>query len=290
MFELASFAYLEASDIEVERTHDSPDFIAARGDQRVAIEVATTNPPVRREADISVRSIEMLPMPKIEDKCQNEFPMRMGKLLTGKRRKRYWSLPHCKGLPFVIIVGPFHEAGSGFYVDHSLARYLYGIEVFPGWIERNGLLVRAEPVTKHRYAGHSIPSNFFGQRQSENISAVIYANGFTVSRFFRLAVRKGLETRINARRFGIALLQRSTREYVYADFEYDTSDPEAPEETWCQGVTVFLNPNAKVPLPEDFLPHTSSFRLVDGLPVREVLDFHPLISWMIASRKSQPEA
>jgi hypothetical protein len=61
---------------------------------------------------------------------------------------------------------------------------------------------------------------------------------------------------------------------------------EAPKETWWQGVTVFFNPNARVPLADDFFPHTSSFRLVDGLFVREVLDFHPLVSWMIASRKS----
>src|SRR5262245_34623472 len=59
MFELACSAYLEASGVDVDRSHESPDFIAMCGNQRVAIEVATTNPRARDETDISVQGIEM---------------------------------------------------------------------------------------------------------------------------------------------------------------------------------------------------------------------------------------
>ena len=286
VFELACFAYLEAAGLHLDRTHERPDFIASRDGHRVAIEVSTTNPPARNSTDITVRGIEQLPMSTVMDKCQNEFPIRMGKVLVAKRRKRYWSLPPCRGLPFVIIVGPFHEAGSALYVEDCLARYLFGVEVYTDWIERNGLLVRAAPVIEHVYAGQSIASNFFEQPQSENISAVIYANAFTVSRFFRLAPGTDVESRFQIRRGGVALIPRTPCGYAYADFDFDTADPQAPDETWWQGVTVFSNPNAKVPLPDDFLPHTTSFRVLGGLPIRQVCDFHPLVSWMIACRKS----
>jgi hypothetical protein len=290
LFELACGAYLEAAGHHLDRTHETPDFIAISKDQRVAIEVTTTNPPTRNSTDISAQNIEKLPMAAIMDKCQNEFAIRMGNILVTKRRKRYWSLPQCRGLPVVIIVGPFHEAGAAFYADESLARYLYGVDVFPDWVERNGLLVRAAPVMNHEYAGHSVASNFFEQRQSENISAVIYANAFTESRFFRLTLGKDAENWFQVRRGGFALVPRTPSDYALADFDYDITDPQAPEETWWQGVTVFFNPHARVPLPEDFLPHTSCFRVLGGLPIREVWDFHPLTSWMIVCRKSSSGA
>lgn len=154
----------------------------------------------------------------------------------------------------MIIVGPFHEAGSAFYVDDSLARYLSGVEVFPDWVERNGLLVRAAPVTNHEYAGHSVASNFFEQRQSENISAVICANAFTVSRFFRLTVGKDAENRFQVRRGGVALVPRTPSDYALADFDYDITDPRAPEETGGRALPFFLIRMQECPFPKTFFP------------------------------------
>lgn len=235
MFEIACYAYLEAQGLEIERS-DRPDFVVARDGQRVALEATTTNPRSGRATDISLRKVEPLSAAAILEKCSNEFPIRMGSALRSKLEKKYWELPSCAGIPFVLIVGPFHEAGSTTYVDDSLARYLYGTETFDDWTERNGVLVRGDvPVRAHEFGGKSIPSNFFGEQGAENISAVIYCNQLTVPRFYRMAAQAGIApANVTDVRTGYCLLPgEGTLEYQYVVGEDGT-----PVETWWQGVTI----------------------------------------------------
>ena len=42
LFELACFAYLEEAGMNLDRTHEAPDFLASRGGTRIAIEASTT--------------------------------------------------------------------------------------------------------------------------------------------------------------------------------------------------------------------------------------------------------
>ncbi|MEZ4311910.1 MAG: hypothetical protein R3F14_28110 [Polyangiaceae bacterium] len=276
MFELACFGYIEETGSEIDRRYEAPDFLVSLDGARLAIEVATANPVSRQSTDISLRSLEDLTQEALHDKIRNEFPLRMGRLLTGKRQKRYWALPQCHGLPLVIIVSPLFEAGSVWYTDDALATYLYGLEEYTGLVEHNGSWVRSIPVEHHTYKGRSITSNFFGQPDSEHVSAVIYANSFTVPKFLRISIQSGAETGTWARRKGTAIVPISETAAQLADFEYVIGSPDAPHETWAQGVTVFFNPRARVPLRDDLLACTSAFKLEGGSIVREVYDFHPL--------------
>ena len=74
------------------------------------------------------------------------------------------------------------------------------------------------------------------------------------------------------------------------EYEFDVSDPGAPEETWWQGVTLFLNPNATVPLPADFLPATCVIAREDGVLTMEIDGFHPMTSLMRAVVPGQKDA
>ncbi|WP_437574199.1 hypothetical protein [Sorangium sp. So ce887] len=278
MFELACFAYIEEMGALIDREHEAPDFLISVDGSRVAIEAATANPVSRQTTDISLRSLEDLSHDALSDKVLNEFPVKMGRLLIGKRQKRYWALPHCRDVPFVIIVSPLFEAGSTSFTDDVLSRYLYGIEEYTGWVERNGLWVRSVPVDRHSYNGRSVRSNFFCQVDSEHISAVIYANSFTVPKFLRIAIESGLETSTSAQRAGTAYVFSPGDRCELVDFEYDVGDSHMSREAWSQGVTVFFNPRARVPLPHDLLPCTSSVRLEHGSIVRELYGFHPLAS------------
>jgi hypothetical protein len=64
------------------------------------------------------------------------------------------------------------------------------------------------------------------------------------------------------------------------EYFYDISNPDAPIETWWQGVTVFENPNALFPLQKDILPRSSTFHVINGDLAREIHEFHPLTSFL----------
>jgi len=107
--------------------------------------------------------------------------------LVSKLRRRYWERPCCQGAPLLLIVAPFHEPGSQTYIDESLARYLFGIQRYNDWTEYGGILVREAPVLSHSVGNKTIPSRFFTLEDAQNISGVVWANQFTVSKFLRMA-------------------------------------------------------------------------------------------------------
>lgn len=137
------------------------------------------------------------------------------------------------------------------------------------------------PIKIHQYGEKSIPSNFFAQPLSEHVSAVIYCNAFTIFKFVRMAIQIGLESQIRAIREGTCLLPGQKGDIVTLDFRYDVMDPSAPLETWSQGVTVFHNPNALIPLVDDFFTATSVYQSRHGKLSRQVYDFHPAFRYGI---------
>jgi len=71
--------------------------------------------------------------------------------------------------------------------------------------------------------------------------------------------------------------------YSAEEFEYEVGDGTVERESWSRGVTVFINPNARVPLPDGALDCTSVFRIRGGRLVREVRGFHSLTSFTMMS-------
>lgn len=281
LFELASYAYLEEIGGVIERSQRSPDFIVARGSTRVAVESVTLNPAQGRSTDISLRR---LPNPRTEDilaKVDNELPIRLRDTLARKLEHRYWDKPACRGMPFVLLVGPFHEPGCTTYVDESVARYLYGTESYPDWVSRNGILVRQAPVKDHSFRGRTIPSNFFATEATEGVSAIVWCNQFTVPRFFRIAAQvEGLPAGV----VGLVEGERATGDSrCFEPFRYRLGERHTRPEHWSRGVTIFKNPSARLQLPEGFLPCTSSFEMHGGRMVRNVNGFHPLTSRMFVT-------
>lgn len=153
------------------------------------------------------------------------------------------------------MVQPAFEAGANFYIDESLVTCLFGEDGTPG---------------------------FFGRLDARPISAVVYCNGFTVSKFWRLSSPNLFRTRVRAIRDGVCLIQ-GDRSGQPRPFRFEVGDPDGPDETWAEGVTVFLNPNADVPLELGVLPASSTITLREDTILRALKGFHPLTSTMIAS-------
>lgn len=281
VFELACYAYLVEAGTVVDRSQVRPDFMVLSAGSTLAVEAVTANPRAGDSTDVSLRALQDVPLNEMLKKCGDEFPIRVGSPLFSKLGKRYWELPHCRGQPFVLLIGPFHEAGSQMYVDENLARYLYGADRLGDWTDHNGILLRETPIAEHTFEGKTIPSNFFGQPGAENVSAILYCNQFSVSKFFRMAAQHvGVPTGVSAVVRGARLLDDG---YSVDWFQYSLTDPAGLNEDWTWGVTLFENPNALHPLPSGCLQSTSTFHVRDGRLVRDVYGFHSLTSWMQAS-------
>ncbi len=254
LFEIACFAYLESAGLKPCRDSDSPDFLASRDGFNLAIEATTANPPKNQAADISLVQMKALSKEELVQKVEVEFPRRMFSILKKKINHQYDQLPQCEGRPLVLMVAPFFEPGSVFYTDESLVDCLYGIE--------------------------DSTTGLFSLPEAEAISAVLYCNAFTVPRFFRLAIPLDNTAKVSAIREGTYCAVESDGELVVREYQYRVGHHSSPEETWHEGVTLFLNHNARIPISKEILPHTSSFSIEGGGLVREVQGFHPMTSFM----------
>jgi hypothetical protein len=273
-FELYLYAYLTRSGYELSRKYPQPDFIVTQDDMTVAIEATTIN--TREPTPFSTPS----PLPshltpdEVQDKQYNELPIRFGSPLFSKLQKRYWEYEHCKGLPFVIAIEAFHEQYSLQYTASSLAQYLYGRRSFPRWTETGQLFGEHTKVDMHQHGEKIIPSNFFGQPDTEHISAVLFSNSGTWPKFARMGYQAGYH------RGNISMIRRGTcynpdpNSIIPLVFEYDLDDPPG-EEPWGQGLVVLHNPRALYPLPRSFFVEAADYYFEGDVLRIEVAGFHP---------------
>jgi hypothetical protein len=258
LFEIACFSYLEAAGFVAGRTYDAPDFMVAKSGLEIAVEVVTSNPPDSVSRNIGAMLIEDLPFERIVEKVAREFPRRMNAALKKKVRRGYHQEAHVAGKPIVLMTQPAFEAGANFYIDESLAPCLFG-------------------------DGGESPG-FFDRDDARPISAIAYCNGFTVSKFWRLSSPDLFRTTVRAVREGYCLVELSDDPCEPRHYRFEVGDPLVPHETWAEGVTLFLNPNADTPLPHDILPASCTMAMIRGGSLMKcVSGFHPLTSVMLAS-------
>jgi hypothetical protein len=256
LFELACFAYLEEANLSINRSWESPDFLVFDRQLGIAVEAVTANSPTGQGSDISLRKLELLSQVEIFDKSSREFPARIVRSLEKKLARRYHELTHCRGKPLVFMIAPFFEAGSNFYIDEALLHALFG-------------------------APKDLPNSiapFFQRAEAVHASAVLYCNQFTVSRFLRLATDFGASGAPRGTRRGFFYRRHGEDSVALKEFVHVLGAADTPKETWSEGVTVFENPFAAVPLPRGLLPATCYFGVADGYVTREVGGFHPVVS------------
>lgn len=258
LFELGCFAYLDSTGFSIDRTHDRPDFLASRAGLTIGLEATAANPTAGQSKDISAAGIRPWSPRETETNVSREFPRRMLSVLTNKLEKRYDLLPHCHGMPLVLAVAPYFEPGSVFHVDVALVPCLFEI---------GNSTESVEPFDP-----------FFSLPGSEAVSAVIYCNQFTVSRFVRMASKGAIRPGIGFTH-GFAYVPGEAGRNTLVEYRYDLSNQ--PDESWAQGVTIFHNPHALLALPNGVLQGTSEFRVRGKKLVREVHSFHPLTVTMI---------
>jgi hypothetical protein len=266
VFELALFAYLEEQDLELDRAEPAPDFVI-RGDRPVAIEVTTANP--AQDTPLDPGPPYSL-VPENRDTADAEFVFQIGKALRRKLLHRdaqghaYWERPHVVGLPFVIAVGAFHGPHAQIHPDALLAAYLYGVRSIAHHDESGKLMITPEDVTQHYSAGKTIPSGLFRQPEAANLAGVLFSNAHTIAKFNRIGVEQGFGSPDTAlMRFGTCYDHDpdASKPHFFAYVVGDRPDDE--QETFEEGLHLFINPWATIPLPAETLPRVPTYLLRD---------------------------
>ena len=244
VWELFLFCFFREQFFSFKRNFNAPDYMIEKFNQEIAV-----------EAVIVSRKTELDSGPKndkeIQAKLENEVPLLFGNALFDKMKKKYWEKDHVKNKPFVIAIADFHDALSMTWTFNSLSNYLYGYKYDHSFDENGKLIVipvKIDDYTKPN--GTKIPSGFFFQPNSENVSAVIFSSCGTLSKFNRMGKQAELGSNIPT------LLRTAT----FYNHEPNANKPNVvtyqvdrnSEETWSEGVIVYHNPNAKIPLDPEF--------------------------------------
>jgi len=197
------------------------------------------------------------------------MPMKFGTPLTNKLNKidsegkHCWERGETKDKPFIIAVADFHkqaeerQLGSMTYTQSALWPYLYGHRV--EWTLEDGELnISPVKIPVHAYEGKEVPSGFFDLPGAENISAVLFSNAGTISKFDRIGVTADFAAPKHKYIWFGYRFNPDPNATIGISFTDDVADPEY-EEGWSDELQIFHNPNARIPLAHNWLSGLSQF-------------------------------
>lgn len=273
LWELYLFIFLREVGCRLDRRHRAPDFVADHFGLEFALEAVTVNPSQGGTDPVPPTDPEQL-----RHFVENYSAIRFGNALLAKLRKHYWELPQVTGKPFVLAIADFHQPLSMMWSPPGLLVYLYGYrhEVTR---DEQGNLVTPVRLEQHVWENRSLPSGFFFQPDTEHISAVLFSNSATIAKFNRIG---------KLARFG-DLAVRMVRAGLALDPDGNADRPipfrqvvdDQYVETWAEGVSVFHNPRARHPLPEEHFPEVLHHYFREGQIVTRNPGgvFHPISSF-----------
>ena len=274
LWELYLFATLVEIGFVFDRAKPVPDFVASSLRGKVAIEAVTVNP----TKDATGAEIPLPPHDTDADRLaflRNYMPIKFGSALYSKLVREYWTKEHIRGMPFVLAIQDFSAPGSMVFTRSALQVYLYGY--YHDWTrdQTGRLIVTPRRIATHRWGAKEVPSGFFFLPGAENISAVVFSSSGTISKFNRMGLLAGFGSRrVRMIRIGYAF-NPDPNASSPVPFKLDVGAP-GYEETWIQGLDVFHNPLAKVPLDPDLFPGAAHLRLNDDGQVLAIMpDWHP---------------
>jgi hypothetical protein len=246
LWELFLYIFLYDAGFEFDQDYNAPDYLVSYYGKEFCIEAVTVNPsknPDRPDPPPPQTDAEMQAL------CDDYMPIKFGSSLYSKLKKKYWEKPQVQGKPLIIAIHDYHMPGSMTWTRNALVEYLYGKRVRA--VEVNGEMeVFEEAIETHNWRGKTIPSNFFNTENAENISAVLFTNTATITKFNRMGKLAGLGGKdIKMMRFGTKL-HPDPSSLKPLQFYVDVDDSNY-EEDWSESVVMYHNPNALNPVDID---------------------------------------
>jgi hypothetical protein len=272
-WELYLFASLHELGYAFDRSHPSPDYFCRGMSGELFIEAVTVNPTMTGGLSLESGPPEDPSERKLYK--QEYMPIKYGSALFSKLNRKYWELTHVVGKPIVFAIQDFHFPGSMKWSEPSLAPYLYGRSFTPLHDSYGNLQIFSGPVGEHRWRNKSIPSGFFFLPGGEHVSAVLTNAQGTLTKFNRLGALAGFGSR------RIRMVRHGTRYDPNPNASRPT--PFVDEvtragytEDWVEGMNVYHNPQAKIPLGPGMLEGAAHHFLRHDGQIRSLIpDGHP---------------
>lgn len=272
LWELYLYAYLHEADFDLSRDYPAPDFTCDKFGMTVCIEAVTVNPTQNAAREDMPTTRE-----EMEAKLQDYMPIKFGSPLFSKLDKKYWEKEHVKGNPLIFAIHDFHQEGSMLWSSSALTNYLYGIR--HNWEKDpdGNLIIIPEKIMSHKYGEKEIPSGFFLLPEAENISAVLFSNSATISKFNRMGKLAGFGSR-RVKMFRVGTCRNHDPNATSPRTFKIEVDEKVYQEKWRDGLSMYHNPRALNPIPIDLFPGIAHHDLEDGQLVSEMPHFFPYAS------------
>lgn len=271
LWEMYLFACFREQGIIVSQDRPSPDFHLQLGADQLYVEAVTANPQGPRQPG--------LPLPQHapqdrEERLSGSAAVRFAKTLRSKLQRAYEKLPHVRGSPYALALADFHGPSSMVWSREALPTYLYGQlpVILDGPAEKSASMQRLGHLRDHPH----IPAGLFSDESMKDLSAVIFSNAGTISKFNRMGFLAGFRLPgMTMRRAGI-LFDRRPGVLEPIDFDFDILSSDYAKlwpggEAWCQELEVFHNPLASAPLSFDLIPGATHWFKRDGEVVCETI-------------------
>lgn len=268
---------------------EAPDFLCSVPGFAFTVEATTVGPSI---TGVLADHPDPQTPEQMAEFLEQYMPMKFGSSLTSKLNKKdkdgrnYWERGKAQNKPFILAIADFHisggdgRSGSMTYTQSALWPYLYGHRV--EWELNEGqLLVRAVKVDGHDYKGKHIETGFFDLSGAENVSAVLFSNAGTLSKFDRIGLAAGFIPP-DHRYFRFGLRFNPAPNAVHPLPFYEEIGGEGYVEYWSNELQLFHNPKASRPIdPRQFHGITQHY-FSDGVhhsitPEGTVLSSHTAI-------------
>ena len=275
LWEIYLFCLCREEYFSFKRNKNAPDFMIEKNNVEIAIEAVTIGR--NKNTEINEKKFKPKSLTEINEELKNEMPLKFGSVLFDKLKKEYWKKEHVIGKPFIIAVADFHDTMSMTWSFPALIDYIFGYR-YEHWHNDKGELI-IKPVKINEFikkTGATVPAGFFFQPKTENISAIIFSSTATLSKFNRMGKQAGLgSNKSNIMRIGTC-----------HNFEKNASKPnlfqyqvnENCKELWSEGVSIFHNPNALIPLNPELFPSVAHHFFKDENIESFFPDFYPYSS------------
>ena len=266
MWEAHLLACLREQGVLVTQPYPSPDFrIENRRCDEAWIEAVTANPPIRYN---QVNAQPTNPPEDVRERFFGPAALRFAKTLGNKLQKGYDRLPHVANKAFAIALADFHAPGSMVWSREALMSYLYGMHAEV--IEVDGRQIASSSDVSHLLGDSAFPAGLFRTTAHSELSAVIFTNACSISKFNRVGVSAGALTKgLRYVRYG-KFYDRTPGAIEGIPFCLDITSDEYrslwPQgyEPWSAELEIFHNPFARHPISRTLLPEATHWFHADG--------------------------
>ncbi|MBR1769088.1 MAG: glycosaminoglycan attachment site [Bacteroidales bacterium] len=285
IWELYLWCYFREENFEFNTKHDVPDFMLNKLGEEVAVEAVH----IKRTQGLE-EEMKQTDFPAILEKLRNEMPVMFGSPLYSKLKhkykdKKYWDLPHVKGKPLVFAIADFHADMSMTWSFPAITSILYGTEQMAEKDEDGKVTLVSSFGDKYVKKNNAVINPLFLDDEFKYVSAVLFSPCGTISKFNRMGVQAGygdssytmLQTKI---------CYNHLKNAVYPNVMFNVIDENSCE-TWADGIQIFHNPKAEIPLNAGLFPHAGHHFYKDGLLYSD-MPLNSTISTMTWNVKNMP--